>query len=387
MGMDYRLLKHKDVTAAVIRFEDGIPQKYETIYQEEEIPLGTHSEYAEVEKLLLRKWFESRTIPSGRPMTDHILEQWGKTASDLFFANAGISLTDTFWFVTQEEKDISWKDVNFHDNGFCPVFARWFLETEERFEFQDQKTPDFTTDGIMDKFWFVSCGIPYLAKMDLKYHNVLCANELVYAQIAAETGCKTTPYFFGKSTENFFCACPSFVRDSQTDYISAMQVKHSGSRPAEEKLLSYFQKKLPFSKEIGQMVTLDCVLHNTDRHEKNFGFLKQGTNIQFAPLYDNGFCLGAGLQNAAPGTVTDADMKLFPGKREEFLRYFGTPLSLDKTVCMEILSDVYQKYRIAEIYLKQAKLELETGFEIAEKAGKIKEPMLEEPIFENDRDI
>lgn len=41
------------------------------------------------------------------------------------------------------------------------------------------------------------------------------------------------------------------------------------------------------------MITLDCILHNTDRHEKNFGYLiDSNKNCSFVPLFDNGFCLG-----------------------------------------------------------------------------------------------
>lgn len=42
-------------------------------------------------------------------------------------------------------------------------------------------------------------------------------------------------------------------------------------------------------KQLGQMIIFDFIVHNTDRHTRNFGFLKDSSGqIQMAPLFDHG---------------------------------------------------------------------------------------------------
>ncbi|MEE4565216.1 HipA domain-containing protein [Paenibacillus polymyxa] len=45
-------------------------------------------------------------------------------------------------------------------------------------------------------------------------------------------------------------------------------------------------------RQLGQMILFDFIVHNTDRHTRNFGFLKDSSGkIQMAPLFDHGLAL------------------------------------------------------------------------------------------------
>lgn len=50
-------------------------------------------------------------------------------------------------------------------------------------------------------------------------------------------------------------------------------------------------------KDINNMIVYDYIVNNTDRHLKNFGFLKKGNEIRFSPIYDNGLALGSHLDD------------------------------------------------------------------------------------------
>lgn len=357
-------LMHKNTLIAEVKMVGNKPTNYEKIYNEELLPKGTLGNNSSQEQILINHWYKSRSIPNLRPNLHKIEEKIGITATDAFIKSAGVSLTDRYWF-KNENKDIKWEDINYHNNGFLPVIASYYANNKLFFA----PSPDFTTDGIMEKFWIPIEKQPHLFKFDKKYNNLLCANEIVFYKIADSLGIKTTPYLSGKSEIGKYCFCPCFVKIDNCDYINAMQIKHSPEKTSSgvlyfpyssEKLVQYFMSNLGFEKEIREMVTLDCLLHNTDRHEKNFGYLKYDNNTDlFAPLFDNGFCLG--VNKGLSHIITDGDMKLFSSKREQILQNYGMYLDVDLQFCLNMLESVYKEFDIPEEQLQIAKEELEYG--------------------------
>ena len=167
-------LMHKDTPVAEISYINGV-MEYERILKRDELPVGTIGNGKIQEQILLNHWYKSRSIPKNRPNMAHITQKLGIERADMFMHSSGISITDTYWF-KEESDDILWKDVNYHDNGFEPLFASVYLNTGINGE-KISNSPDFTTDGIMEKFWFISQNKPYLAKTDSLYGNTLSANE------------------------------------------------------------------------------------------------------------------------------------------------------------------------------------------------------------------
>lgn len=354
---------HGDNEVAILEMSYGKPIGFKEILNIEELPVGTLGATKGQEQLLVGHWYKSRSIPNQRVGIFSLQEKMGISKSEMFLRSAGVSLTDTYWFKDETlDNNITWKDINFYDNGFNPIFANIYLNNENNLQFE--KCPDFTTDGIMEKFWYSVHDRPYLAKVDTKMDGILSANEVVYSQIADIMNIKTTPYIFGESNVGRFCSCPCFINDSNEDFISAMQVKHSNFQLSSLRLFNYFMKELNFEEQIKQMITLDCLFHNVDRHEKNFGFIKTKNEIRFAPLFDNGYCLGANRDRNSP--ITNRDIKLFNDTRESILEEFGVSLQIDKKIFLSILQNVYEDFQIPEDRFMIAKEELEVGCELLE---------------------
>lgn len=352
------ILMHGDKPAAEIEMNGNILAGYRHIYDKKELPIGTIGNSKEQEHILINHWVKSRLIPGLRPNIPEIEKILGISKTDAFIQSAGISLTDTYW-IKAPSSEIKWEQVNFHRNGFSNPFAEYYFYHKTSFS----PSPDFTTDGIMEKFWLCISGQPYLFKLDRKYDNALCANEVVYAKIASDIGCITTPYLFGEADFGKYCLCPCFVNVDSCDYINAMQVKHSDFSKTGESLVRYFMNKLGFEKEMRAMISLDCLFHNTDRHERNFGYLKfSNGELKFVPPFDNGYCLGVNREVSHP--ITDGDMKLFSGNRKDIIECYGTPLDLDKKYCFNILETVYQEYGIPEWRFDMAKQELTYGIDL-----------------------
>lgn len=354
------ILMFQDTPVAKLRCNKFKPIGYEEIYDKNKLPLGTKGFNDEQEKILFSHWYNSRAIPQTRPNLLDVENKLGMEINEAIIKSMAISITDCYW-IKEDNLDcinLKWKDINYHNNGFDLTFANYYASNKIIFS----KSPDFTTDGIMEKFWYLSSGIAYLAKIDNKYGNRLIANELVYNDIAKSLNINTTPYVLGKLNDVDFCASPCFVKNENENYISAMQIKHSNFSLSSENLLRYFSTELGFEKEIKEMIFLDCLLHNVDRHEKNFGFIKNSDEIRFVPMFDNGFCLG--VNHGRNKKVTDADMKLFNDKRKDILYRYSINKDVDELFCQNILKKYYEELNIEEELYEISKLELEYGLNL-----------------------
>lgn len=51
-------------------------------------------------------------------------------------------------------------------------------------------------------------------------------------------------------------------------------------------------------RDLDRMIVFDYLVHNTDRHLRNFGFLRDGEKVTLAPLYDHGLSLCADIDES-----------------------------------------------------------------------------------------
>lgn len=360
-------LMYRDMPVATLSMSANRPIGYKTIFQPNDLPVGSYHENDTTAKILFQRWYESRTIPQLRQTSIAFEQSFNKSYIELVLENAGVSITDGYW-LKREDDNISWQDINYHENGFDELL----LQIKMNLTISGVHSPDLTTDGVMDKFWHNVHGIPYLAKIDTQKHGVLTANEVLYSTIAESAGVHTTPYFYGEVQGIKYCTCPCFIQNASEDFISAMQVKHQDMRLSGNRLLHHFMYDLGFATEIRQMMSLDCIFHNTDRHEKNFGFIVSSDSRErrFAPLYDNGYCLGANHSDYL--RINDSDMKLLPDSRYDILNRYGIELAIDADFALSELKRIYELYNVSEQDFIKAKNELVMGLEIYHESQKKK---------------
>lgn len=360
------ILMHKNIPVAKMQFINNKPCQYIEIYDKLELPIGTEGSNQTWQKRFIEEWIKSRSIPGKRINISKIEEKLGLDRAEMFLKNAGVSLTDTYWF-KDEKDDINWEDVNFYKNKFEPVFACLYTDGNI---VTSHKTPDYTTDGIMEKFWIMPEDKPLLVKIDNKTKNVLCANEVVFTKIAEFSGVKVTPYSqININNGTYGCICPDFIDNENQDAVTALQLRFEDPKRCGEKQLDYISS-LGFEKEIREMMTLDCLLHNKDRHEKNFGLIyENNTAVKFIPLFDQGGILGGTsaeyvLTSGEFPKKTDSDMMIVPWSREEILKNYGCELNIDEVRFNTILKSTYEQFNVPEILYELAKRELDQGVEI-----------------------
>lgn len=354
-------LMHGNKPCAVVDPEFGIIL---SVIRRDEMPVGTFHEDKMIMNELYKSWLKTRAIPKGRPGMDKILSKVDGCLADAFLDFHGVSLTDTYW-IREKDSPLTWEDVNFHANGFYPMFGNFYLGNEN---LEWAPTPDFVTDGVMEKFWMNCGGVPCLVKMDKKTDGVLAANEVFTASFAQMLDLKTrvVQYGYGKVGDMAACVCPCFVRNDKTDFITALQISHSSHSGAMISGENLFRQR--FWEELDDMLWLDILIGNEDRHNKNYGTLRIGNGEdKFAPIFDSGSCLGC-YGN------TDVRLKYpsFDLKREEamqLLKKKDRELPEEGAV-IDLLRRTYERFGVPEFRYDWARSVLVTGLEIGRNVGR-----------------
>lgn len=343
-----RILMHKNTPVVAIRV-CGRKIVAASVLNRSLLPVGTDTEYQQPQPHLLSAWNAMKSIPDTRqeitslkdvlPL-EHALEN-GHMAS----------LTDCYWMKNVGE-EISWADINFHQNPFdCSRYRRTF------------DTPDLTTDGDLKKQWILHDNTPILLKFGnygphADGKNLFSANEVAASAIAKLMQLQTVEYFPVKlnDVEEMVCGCKNFIKNDREEFINANQI--GKERKMSGVVLYQELSKLGFKKELNQMIVFDILIGNTDRHEKNFGIIRDAETLEifkFAPLFDSGSCLGWN------GTK---EIKPFANTRKEQLELTGSfRMELPNLIEMvEILQVAYEDFQISEFCFQKAKRELKENY-------------------------
>lgn len=332
------ILMHRDTPVAEVAVQDGKIHKLIKLYSESELPVGCAGFLAE---RMLQNWQNMRTIPEDRQGKERIEQVLGCSVSEALLKSFSVSLTDAYW-LKETEMPLCWKDVNFHDNGFSIDLSRAILGDMDG-QMLHFDTPDLTTDGTLKKTWLSIDGMPTLLKYgnfgdQANGKNLLSANEVIASQVADLMEIPHVPYEKLEVLGESICACPSFVRDSHTDFVNGLQLLHLCRTNLFVSLC-----RMGYEEEISRMIVFDHLLHNTDRHEKNFGIIRNldSGEEHFAPLFDSGSCLGWNS-----GISDSQETKPFARSREQQLtlvdkKYLEVPK--EDELCM-IIRDVYEDF-------------------------------------------
>lgn len=288
------ILKHKNIDVCKINFDGRF--HIDEIFNKEHMPVGVNSEYKDLLDRQLQSWFDMRTIPYNRQEINRIKTILNCNVQDALANGLGLSLTDCYW-ITNENDNVKWEDVNFYKNGFDDSFGKFILQNKTE-NINNYNFPDITTDGFQKKAWILINNIPSLAKygdfgnsVDFG-KNILSANEIIAYQIAKEMNIKAVQYYKIKNENDNLCLCKSFIKDDQSEFVNALQIKNEYNLTSTG-LYNWFRKN-GFSDNIDNMIGFDYLIRNVDRHEKNFGIIRNPDSLEtisFAPIFDNGTSL------------------------------------------------------------------------------------------------
>lgn len=276
----------------------------------------------------LTKWLKHRTIPKNRAYVQNFLSKCGLSINrpmNIIKVSKGLSLNDCYW-VVEEGFDGTFEKFNLYDNRFSNILALIaFTGYGSSIRSSLASCPEFTTNGMLPKCWRRQQGAIKLYKGGTSgAYNTGNEpySEFYAAQIAHVLGVNAIHYNLSKWKGELCSTCELFTSKDYS-YLPVGRVVPSGGMKA---VREYYESLgEDFIKALNDMLVLDAVICNTDRHFGNFGFLvdnKTNTIVSPAPLFDHGNSLFnfAGRDDlASPESLTAYADTLLPCVYDDFI--------------------------------------------------------------------
>ena len=289
-------LMHKDQRVAVLEVADKTADILGSgeILVPEHYPVGCKQDV-----LSLRGWWKRRGIPASRQGLREALAAMEVPYSELLLLKCnGLSLTDHYW-ITPCERPQQWSQVNFFQNDFSEDVGCALFGEQGTAQVLDLKSPCCTSDGALKKRWQIADGQRVLVKGGTAPYFQEPLNECVASAVYELLGISHVPYALAWEHGQPYSVCPCFVTPS-TEFIPASALLECFESDEEIPLWQHFllccdRLGIPNAqRDTSQMLAVDFLLANTDRHFRNFGALRDPDTLQWigmAPVFDSGTSL------------------------------------------------------------------------------------------------
>lgn len=286
----------------VLRFsaEDGAESKLCILWVTEDrqlLPLDLSGTDAGA----VESWLRHRTVPKNRAYVNALLAAMGLSPNrrmDIIKASKGLSLNDCYW-VTEEDFSGSFEKYNLYDNRFSRTLSLIAFTGYGSNQISGlHYSPEFTTNGMLPKCWRRENGIKLFKGGTEGASNTGNEpySEFYATQIAKALGIDAVEYSLNRWKGRLCSVCDLFT-SKELSFVPIGRLVNSGGMKA---VRDYYASLGPaFTKSLQDMILLDAVIFNTDRHYGNFGVLVDSANnsiVAPAPLFDH----GNSLFNLAP---------------------------------------------------------------------------------------
>ena len=319
--MDFVLKQYDDVLLNFMtkRTIDGIDVSITSINKDkiERLPLGM-SPTSES----LTRWLRHRTIPANRAYAQNFLSKNGLSENDfigILQICKGLSLTDCYW-VTYPNDQKTFAEVNLFDNRFSQVlsqiaFTGYGSSPASKF----RSSPEFTTNGMLPKAWRRKEGKVLLYKggtSGLANTGKEPYSEFYAAQVAEAMGIPHVTYGLSKWKGQLCSTCELFT-SKDVSFVPASTLINTSKI---SKIIDWYDDH-GWKNDLADMLVLDAIIRNTDRHLGNFGFLVDNHTNQLlrpAPVFDNGLSLYRYVMDNDLNNLSEQEKTLAPALYANF---------------------------------------------------------------------
>ena len=245
----------------------------------------------------LAKWLKHRTIPKNRAYVHNFLSKCGLNINrpmTIIKVSKGLSLNDCYW-VVEEGFEGTYDKFNLYDNRFSQVLALIaFTGYGSSIRTSLASCPEFTTNGMLPKCWRRKDGKILLYKGGTSGASNTGNepySEYYAAQVAKVLGVNAIEYGLSQWKGELCSTCELFTSKDYS-FLPVGRIVTSGGMKA---VREYYEKLgKEFVEALNDMLVLDAIIMNTDRHFGNFGFIidnKTNKIVAPAPLFDHGNAL------------------------------------------------------------------------------------------------
>lgn len=280
--MLYQLM-NKDVVVATYEERKDLDDYF---YDEVE-RFEAYAPYGFVE---INDWIDGRQIAKHRVAIERLMRELGMTTRHDFIGMARcLSLTDTFWMKRADE-ELTWDDVSLYRNPFDDVIARIAFDGTGMYGRANSPTsPEFATSGSFAKCWVRENGeISLLKRGSTGYANAGFEpySEVLAADLLSAARIDHVPYGIVRFHGALASKCPLFTSED-VGFVSAHRFF---DKPFGVRDMLAFCTEHNAEESFREMIVMDAVMANVDRHAGNYGFLVDnatGDVLRMAPLFDH----------------------------------------------------------------------------------------------------
>ena len=365
--MNYTLM-HKDIPVADLTLDEatGSIQRIDVLLHGEHLPVGVSVRHGVADRAALNEWWEDRSIPASRSGLREALESLGVASSKLLLTRCyGLSLSDHYW-IKPAGSELTWHNVNFFENPFSEDVGDALFGAPSKKDHFDFSSPDNTSDGFLKKRWKILDGKRCLIKAGSPPFLQQPFNEVIATKIADRLDICHIPYTVMWENGVPYSVCEDFVTPD-TGLIPAWRVMQTQKKENQTSVYQHYRNccdslGVPnMAHALDQMIVLDYLIANEDRHLNNFGLLRNPDTLEWlgpAPIYDSGSSLGYDKVTAQIRSGRNITCKPFKRSHQDQLRLVTSFDWLDLSNLQGIDQDIREVFAGAEEYVDRDRAEV-----------------------------
>lgn len=356
------ILMHRELSAAVLCINDlsGTVYRVEDVMHPEHLPVGLNTASHKDLAKNLNQWLAGRTIPASRSGFRHALEDMqvqknlSVSANLLMMKCFSLSLSDQYW-LNPVGQPLDWKDINFYDNAFSDDVGNILFGQMPQDDTLNLVSPCNTSDGWLKKKWKILNGQRVLIKGGSGMAQQEPFNEVVASLVCSKLSIPHVEYQLMWENGKPYSVCPNMTNDKE-DLVSAYYIFSAFPQKAGVSAYDYFlscceKLGIPDAQQsLQQMMVLDYLICNQDRHFGNFGAIRDAVTLEWkglAPIFDSGTSLWFDQYASKIDALADAPAKPFAATHELQIR-LAMPIIRD--IDLDALSGI--KADVQEIFEK-----------------------------------
>ena len=153
-------------------------------------------------------------------------------------------------------------------------------------EMPDLMSPDNTSDGWLRKKWVIMDGERCLVKGGSGAIQQEPYNEVIASRIMEKLGIPHVEYMLQIRDGLPYSVCRDFITP-KTEYIPAWYLMHTKAKPNHVSLYQHYLERcealgIPGAERmLSQQIVLDYIIANEDRHQGNFGAVRDAETLEF----------------------------------------------------------------------------------------------------------
>lgn len=269
------------------------------IHELKRIPLGVCDHSGIADQYRFEDWWRSRSIPLSRQGLQKALREMNIGTPDELIAKClGLSLSDQYW-IKPTGSDILWEDINFFDNEFSEDIGNILFGERPSSDKLNMRSPDTAANGWLKKKWKIIDGKRCLVKGGDGFQQQPY-NEVIASMIAERLGIDHAKYTLGYTEKKLPVCVSENIVTRDTELVAAGFINMVLPFEDNESKYEHFCRcceylKIPnYRRSLDEMMILDHIIANQDRHMGNFAAIRNVDTLEFiglSPIFDSGTSL------------------------------------------------------------------------------------------------